>query len=146
MGQHGTTLTILLNMLAVFLVLLLTMGLQRNIMIMVSLTYKRPSQDIINLLPDIGPVMLTDYFHEDYYSFVEQVMSSDPNVPVSYQHGCHFATPLMHLSHRSLSITLSMEGTISIALHSILAIRPPVTAMQACLNFNSRLERNIDFD
>lgn len=32
---------------------------------------------------DIGPVLLTDYYHDDYFSLVEQTASRDPTVPVS---------------------------------------------------------------
>jgi FtsP/CotA-like multicopper oxidase with cupredoxin domain len=49
---------------------------------------RKRTLDIAKLFPDIGPVLLTDHFHDDYYSLVEQVMSTDQTVPVNYLHPC----------------------------------------------------------
>jgi hypothetical protein len=88
MAQLGITLTTPLNMLLEFLDRSSSMVLQRNRMILVSMSTVR-TLDITKLFTDIGPVLLTDHFHDDYYSLVEQVMSTDTTVPVSYLHPCN---------------------------------------------------------
>jgi FtsP/CotA-like multicopper oxidase with cupredoxin domain len=39
--------------------------------------------DISNSLTDIGPVLLTDYYHENYFTLVEQAMGTNVSEIVS---------------------------------------------------------------
>ena len=57
-------------------------------MILVSLQTLLPIADILGIVPliryiDVGPIFLTDWYHEDYFSIVENVMGTDISKVVS---------------------------------------------------------------
>jgi hypothetical protein len=41
------------------------------------------SSEIANMTLDVGPIILSDYYHQNYYSLVEKVVSTDINSIVS---------------------------------------------------------------